>query len=570
MTLQIGAALQNGHYVLESVTHQDDSGATYRGTHILSGRLVSIKFWGNSRSQYLESFLLRAEFMDQIQRLAQLRHPSIVEGLHAFEEDGRLFLVMAADIGLSLAQIVRASGPLSETAALSFLHQIADALSLARQVGLKHLDLDPRLIFRKFGTHCIVLTGFEFSRVSLNERQSLQGELSPSSRGAYLENLPLVPKSRQSDIYQLAALLYYLLTGELITPGMQRGLDLSSSHWRVDIGKATQQAIQLGLGLPKEVPISALKEWLTFLPDVGCLSDRGGGGPQALIEPPIFSPERSVAIASPSLVRVQPTPGSSIQSVVSNQQPVPIPTTAPSLSNGQGKHLSPVKPGSKIRNLALIMTVFVSALTGLGFGTALRFGTSNQPRRIRFDPDQSFPPLEDWVEDPPTVDFESPYLPSEKSISGQSRPSPITLETPRPAPSSDSQTNDTNRKAREFNWLEQEAVIPDYPNLKRPRSSLGAWPTDPETVNPSRHAPNFPKPGFPDSEPFPSVAPTLPPQLEPSPSTAISEDLDDAVESSPAPDQLVLPMPAPAPVVTPANGLERGKEPKESAMHSLE
>ncbi|MCG8368537.1 MAG: protein kinase [Pseudanabaenales cyanobacterium] len=549
MTLLIGAALQNGHYVLDSVTHQDDSGAIYRGTHVTSGQVVSVKLLRDNLPQYLESFLLRAELIDQIQRLAQLRHPNIVDNLNCFEENELLFITMEADVGLSLAQIVGSTRPrpLPEATALRYMYQIADAVSAVRQVGLQHLDLDPRLIFRKAGTNRIVLTGFGFSLVSLADNNPLPSNLTVSHQDAFQANLQSALKTSKSDIYRLAALLHYLLTGELITPGSQRGLELLSPNRRTHISKATEQAIQLGLGLPNQAPISALKEWVTLLPDLASVSS------EAQVEKPVFKPDskldKPTAIASASPIRSQTPSRSTIQAATSDQRQI-------SLSTPAKLPVRPAKPRLKIRNFALITTAFVSALMGLGFGTVLRYGAPSQSGGIRFDPDQSFPPLDNWLEEQPAVNFDSPYLPSEKSLAGQSRARRTNVPPPRSDPSSAQPTDNPTRQEGEFNWLEQESIIPDYPALKKPRSSFGSLSTYPETMSPLTHTQASPKPTFPDAEPLPSVAPNPSTSSETLPATEIpdglNDDVESLVESSSGSDQLALPMPAPAPIVAPS------------------
>lgn len=546
MTLLIGAALQNGHYVLDSVTHQDDSGAIYRGTHVTSGQVVSVKLLKDNLPQYLDSFLLRAELIDQIQRLAQLRHPNIVDHLFCFEENGLIFIAMEADVGLSLAQIVGSKRVrlLTEATALRYLYQIADAVSAVRQVGLHHLDLDPRLIFRKPGTNRIVLTGLGFSLVSLADSKPLQSILNASDQDSFQSTSQPTLKTNQSDIYQLAVLLYYLLTGQLITPGRRRDLALWPSHRHPAISKATQQAIQLGLGLPHQTPISTLKEWLSLLPDVADV------GSADLLEEPVFKPgkqsEKPVAIAV-APVRSKTPPRLSIPVAASDQRQIRLspPATPPA------KAPSSVKQRPKIRNLALITTIFVSTLMGLGFGTALRFGVSSQSSGIRFDPDQSFPPLDNWLEDQPAVDFDTPYLPSEKSLADQPRSRRSDVASPNSEPSAPQTIAPPVKQEREFNWLDEEAIIPDYPTPK-PRSGLSLRPTYPEAVNPSPQAQNFPKPPLPVAEPFPSATPTLSTLMETLPSTENPTDL----EASSGADDSVRPIPASAPIVAPTPVLE--------------
>ena len=563
MTLLIGAALQNGHYVLDSVTHQDDAGAIYRGTHVTSGQVVSVKLLKDTLPEGLDSFLLRAELIDQIQRLAQLQHPNIVDHLCCFEENGLVFIAMEADVGLSLAQIVgfRRPRPLSEATALRYLLQIADAVLAIRQVGLRSLDLDPRLIFRKPGTHRIVLTGLGASLVAPPaEVKPLHNRLNYSTQDCLQENSQPAQKTKNSDIYRLSVLLYYLLTGQLISPDRPKpkGLAVLSSHRQPCISKETEEAIQLGLNLPNQSPISTLKDWLALLPDVTAITSKSSLQEtvrQSKITPETTSkettPKRSSPIPADFPIHTKTTNRIGPSQTAISTTPTPS-RRAPQAASPVKQTATSFKRGRKIRNVALIMTVFASALMGLGFGTVLRFSSPSQSGGIRFDPDQSFPPLEDWLEDQPDVNFDSPYLPSEKSLADQADVRRIDTDQPNAMPTGPQPIDSADSQDKEFDWLDQEAIIPDYPTPKQPSAPLG-WPAYPDAVNSSPEAEDSTAAIPPATEPEPSTAPTLSTLIETLPATEPSEVLRKEVEDSliySGPDTSA-PVTAPPPVLEP-------------------
>ncbi|MDJ0701781.1 MAG: hypothetical protein QNJ46_00745 [Leptolyngbyaceae cyanobacterium MO_188.B28] len=594
MTLLIGAALQNGHYVLDSVTHQDDAGASYRGTHVTSGQVVSVKLLRDNLPQGLDSFLLRAELIDQIQRLAQLQHPNIVDHLFCFEENDLVFVVMEADVGLSLAQIVgfKRPRPLAEATALRYLHQIADAVLAIRKVGLRSLDLDPRFIFRKPGTHRIVLAGLGVSLVApLAEVKSLQTPLNGSAQDAYPDNLQTgqTLTTSDSDVYRLSALFYYLLTGNL-TPlerQIHQEAELWPPHRRPQISEATEQAIQRGLGLPNQAPICNLKDWLTLLPDVADI--RSESSPETSQFQTAANPEITSAI-KPNAPSLQAPSVNKVVSLVADET---APRFAPSKASSKDLLASPrssrrfpqlfapgkpsvkfVKRGTKIRNAALVMTMFVSALMGLGFGTVLRFTPPRQAGGIRFDPDQSFPPLEDWQEDEPGVNFDAPYLPAEQSLAGQSAVRRLDTTLPDTIPSGTQPIENPEINQKEFNWIDKESIIPDYPTPKQPNSPLG-WSVYPETVSPAPPL-DAAASASPNADSSPSTSPTLsslietPPAAQPS--QALRNQAGSSLPYSVGSDESGFPIPAaPTPVAeSPPFILETIGESQEDANSTLQ
>ena len=376
-------------------------------------------------------------------------------------------------------------------------------------------------------------------------------------------------------------------------------MGLWSAQRRPRISKTTEQAIQLGLNLPHQASISTLKDWLAQLPDVAAISSKSS--PEESLFPLAAKPETTsdwltlrpdvTASSSKSLLEeflfqpatkpkttseTQPkTPRSKTARTIKADFALP-PQTAPLAAPSQAATSTPpptgrapdlpapaqspiksVKRGRQIRKVALLMTVFVSALMGLGFGTVLRFSPASQSGGIRFDPDQSFPPLEDWLEDQPSVNFEAPYLPSERSLADQTDVSRTDAAQTGAVQTGPQPIENPDSKEKEFKWLDQESIIPDYPTPKQPSAPPTSWSTYPESVSPPPPVQDPATSTSPNTAPSPSTAPTLSSLIETLPVTDPSDTLSNEVGASfrysPGPGESTLPIPdSPATIEPPS------------------
>ena len=82
-------------------------------------------------------------FRREAQAAANLNHPNIVGVYDWGEEDGTYFIVMEYVDGRSLAEIIRAEGPLHPDRAADIATDVAAALGFAHRNGVVHRDVKP-------------------------------------------------------------------------------------------------------------------------------------------------------------------------------------------------------------------------------------------------------------------------------------------------------------------------------------------------------------------------------------------------------------------------------------------
>jgi len=147
---------------------------------------------------------------------ARVSHPGVVRTFDYGEADGLYYLALEWAPGDSLAAFLHRSGPLAPPDAVALVRQLADALAAAHQAGIIHRDLQPENIMYDPATKRARLLDFGIAR---------DAELPPEERltrtGFFVGTLQYVAPEALSgelvdgraDIYSLATIAYYLLTG---------------------------------------------------------------------------------------------------------------------------------------------------------------------------------------------------------------------------------------------------------------------------------------------------------------------------------------------------------------------
>ncbi len=233
--LKSGALLRHGTYRIERILGQGGFGITYLATDLSLDRYVAIKeFFPKDYCNRDEStshitigttsnielvLRLKTKFLKEARNIAKLDHAGIIRIHTAFEENDTAYYVMDFIEGKNLHEIVKSSGPLSEFQANKYITQVGDALAYIHRHNINHLDIKPANILIRQSDDRPVLIDFGLSKQYDNEGNQTSTTPTGISHGyAPLEQYKVGGVSKfspQTDLYSLAATLYYLVSGKI-------------------------------------------------------------------------------------------------------------------------------------------------------------------------------------------------------------------------------------------------------------------------------------------------------------------------------------------------------------------
>lgn len=185
-------------------------GSVYEAEDTSTGRHVALKL---IEPEYAASPDAIDRFRREGELASRLAHPRCVFVLAADEDKGRPYIVMELMTGSTLDDLVREKGPLPPEDALRKILDVIEGLHEAHQLGLVHRDVKP--------SNCFIE---ENGRVKVGDfglAKSLVAETHLTRTGTFLgtplyaapEQIKKEAVDAQSDIYSVAATLYFLLTG---------------------------------------------------------------------------------------------------------------------------------------------------------------------------------------------------------------------------------------------------------------------------------------------------------------------------------------------------------------------
>jgi serine/threonine protein kinase len=157
-----------------------------------------------------------AGFRREAALAAKLNHPAIVP-IHSYGEiDDQLYIEMPLLAGSDLTTLIARDGPLVPARAVEVIAQVADALDTAHAAGLVHRDVKPSNVMvqaRRRGDF-VHLIDFGIARhadtTATHTGPGLVGTLTYMAP----ERFEGGPGDRRSDVYALAGVLFYAVTGQ--------------------------------------------------------------------------------------------------------------------------------------------------------------------------------------------------------------------------------------------------------------------------------------------------------------------------------------------------------------------
>lgn len=257
------------NYIIDNILGEGGFGITYSGHLTSSGEKVAIKEYFPSEISYRhtdsnttnvvlpytgseisfnkgrEHFRREASILKEFQYLH-----NIVSINDIIEANGTIYLVMEYIDGITLKQYIKENGVLSYDSLFELMTPIIQALIQIHKKGILHRDISPENIMvgtdNQFHLIDFGAASFENSHVTKTITVMLKSGYAPPE-----QYLPDGKQGPWTDIYALAATMYYGLTGITPTDSVRRMQtdDLASLNSLVPVISWQAEAIEKGMQL---------------------------------------------------------------------------------------------------------------------------------------------------------------------------------------------------------------------------------------------------------------------------------------------------------------------------------
>lgn len=201
-------------YYLTKYVGEGGTATVYRAEHPERG-LAAVKIL---RSRLAQDPVAVKRFLREAEYGARVSHPSIVRTYDYGVAEGLHYLALEWADGEPLAEFINRSGHLAPPLAAKIVEQIGAALSSAHRAGIIHRDLKPANIMYDPAHQTAKLLDFGIARdAELNpeERLTRAGFFVGTLQYVAPETLSGELVKEQADVYSLATITYYMLTGAL-------------------------------------------------------------------------------------------------------------------------------------------------------------------------------------------------------------------------------------------------------------------------------------------------------------------------------------------------------------------
>ncbi len=204
-------------YKLKRLIGSGAMGQVFEAEHLLLKRACAVKL---IRPEHCADNAALQRFKQEVRATAKLTHPHTIEIYdYGQTKDGVFFFAMELLPGMNLQSLVDKYGPMDPRRVVHFLSEVCGALAKAHDARLVHRDIKPANIFasQRGGIYDFTkLLDFGVVReVSVDSGLTRTGERIIGTPSYMSPEQIMVPDKLdgRSDLYGLAAVGYFLLTG---------------------------------------------------------------------------------------------------------------------------------------------------------------------------------------------------------------------------------------------------------------------------------------------------------------------------------------------------------------------
>jgi len=273
-----GQRLNGDRYIIEGKLGEGGFGITYLAQKAQNRQRVVIKTLKDELLSDRNFARYRDRFLEEALKLSLCRHPNIVQIDTYFTHDDFPCIAMEYVPGEDLCKLVERRGILSETEALNYIRQVGEAVIVVHDKGLLHRDIKPQNIMVRDNQDA-VLIDFGLARGFIPDRTQ-QMTLGLTHGFAPPEQYVEIGRfAEYTDVYALAATLYYLLTITPPTPAYLRALNnplKPAFEINPNISDAVHRAIMKGMEMDETNRPKSVQKWLAMLPQpINLISAKG-------------------------------------------------------------------------------------------------------------------------------------------------------------------------------------------------------------------------------------------------------------------------------------------------------
>ncbi|MCM8614039.1 protein kinase [Accumulibacter sp.] len=191
-------------------------------------------------------------FLQECRALASFHHPGIVRVLRYFTANDTAYMVMEYESGEPLDRWLASREPVDAATLHRIVRPLLDGLETIHNAGFLHRDIKPRNIYMRVDGSPVLLDFGSARRLGTQGQQQLLTAVVTPGFAPAEQYLPDGKQGPWSDLYSLAGVMYWLVTGHLPTESLARlredPMPAAAAIGRADVyGKAMLRAIDWAL-----------------------------------------------------------------------------------------------------------------------------------------------------------------------------------------------------------------------------------------------------------------------------------------------------------------------------------